>query len=82
MPHILSMLHFISKFKSSKRLFNIILDGVVTKREMLAYLDPKHPYRAAKEAQTIIDAADSDGDGSLRIEEFMKVLKIRVTPFV
>ena len=48
-------------------------DGVETKREMLAYLDPKHPYRASREAQKIIDAADSDGDGKLQVEEFIKV---------
>ena len=40
---------------------------------MLAYLDPKHPYRALKEAQRIIDAADSDGDGSVKLDEFIKV---------
>ena len=50
-----------------------MLDGVVTKREMLAYQDPKHPYRASKEAQKIIDTADTDGDGMLRVEEFIKV---------
>ena len=49
------------------------LDGVVTKREMLGYLDPKHPYRASKEAQKIIDAADSNSDGVLEVEEFIKV---------
>ena len=49
------------------------IDGIVTKREMLGYLDPKHPYRASKEAQKIINRADSDGDGKLRIEEFLKV---------
>ena len=49
------------------------IDGVVSKREMLAYLDPKHPYRAAKEAQRILDAADSDGDGALKLDEFIKV---------
>ena len=48
-------------------------DGVVTKREMLGYLDPKHPYRASKEAQKIIDAADSNSDGVLEVEEFIKV---------
>jgi len=49
-------------------------DGIVTKREMLAYLDPKHPFRAAKEAQKIIDTADTDGDGMLRVDEFIKVV--------
>ena len=41
---------------------------------MLGYLDPKHPYRALKEAQKIIEAADSNGDGMLRVEEFIKVI--------
>ena len=50
-----------------------MIDGVVTKREMLSYQDPKHPYRASKEAQKIIDTADTDGDGMLRVEEFIKV---------
>ena len=40
---------------------------------MLGYLDPKHPYRASKEAQKIIDAADSNSDGVLEVEEFIKV---------
>ena len=40
---------------------------------MLGYLDPKHPYRALREAQKIIEAADSNGDGMLRVEEFIKV---------
>ena len=40
---------------------------------MLGYLDPKHPYRASKEAQKIISRADIDGDGMLRVEEFIKV---------
>ena len=40
---------------------------------MLGYLDPKHPYRASKEAQKIIDAADSNNDGVLEVEEFIKV---------
>ena len=40
---------------------------------MLGYLDPKHPYRASKEAQKIIDAADSNSDGVLEVEEFLKV---------
>ena len=39
---------------------------------MLAYLDPKHPYRALKEARRIIDAADTDGDGSIKLDEFIK----------
>ena len=50
-----------------------MLDGIVTKREMLAYQDPKHPYRASKEAQKIIDTADTDGDGMLQVEELIKV---------
>ena len=54
-------------------LLNFVLDGIVTKREMLAYQDPKHPYRASKEAQKIIDTADTDGDGMLQVEEFIKV---------
>ena len=41
---------------------------------MLGYLDPKHPYRALREAQKIIEAADSNGDGMLRVEEFIKVI--------
>ena len=40
---------------------------------MLGYLDPKHPYRASKEAQKIMDAADSNSDGVLEVEEFIKV---------
>ena len=40
---------------------------------MLGYLDPKHPYRASKEAQKIIDVADSNSDGVLEVEEFIKV---------
>ena len=54
-------------------IFILNSDGIVTKREMLSYLDPKHPYRAAREAQKIIDTADSDGDGVLKVEEFIKV---------
>ena len=51
-------------------------DGVVTKREMLGYLDPKHPYRASKEAQKRIDVADSNSDGVLEVEEFIKVCTV------
>ena len=40
---------------------------------MLGYLDPKHPYRASKEAQKIMDAADSNNDGVLEVDEFIKV---------
>ena len=53
--------------------FLTFLDGVVTKREMLGYLDPKHPYRASKEAQKIMDVADSNNDGVLEVDEFIKV---------
>ena len=29
-------------------------DGVVLKREMLAYMNPKHPYRHRREAERLV----------------------------
>jgi len=44
-------------------------DGVVLKREMLAYMNPKHPYRHRREAERIFRFTDMDGDNRLSLDE-------------
>ena len=38
-------------------------NGKADKREVLTYLDPKHPYRAQEEASRLLQVADRDDDG-------------------
>lgn len=38
-------------------------NGYVDKRELLTYLDPKHPSRAHQEAETLMAGADANNDG-------------------
>lgn len=35
-------------------------DGHADKREILTFLDPKHPFRSAEEAQRLINISDED----------------------
>ena len=46
-------------------------DGVVVKREMLAYMSPKHPYRHTREAERLLGLADADADGKLTLDEVL-----------
>ena len=46
-------------------------DGIVIKRELLNFLNPKHPYKHVQEAKRIMDIADADNDGQLTIDEVL-----------
>ncbi|KAK6620715.1 hypothetical protein RUM43_011010 [Polyplax serrata] len=51
-------------------------DGTATRKEMLAYVDPKNPRHAKEEADTLIELADVDGDGRLSLDEIFNKMDI------
>jgi Ca2+-binding EF-hand superfamily protein len=44
-------------------------DGNIDRRELLSYLDPKHPSHAKEEAQRLLELADENQDGLLSWDE-------------
>ena len=56
-----------------KRQFHEIMDsdgnGKVDRRELITYLDPKHPSQSKEEAFNLISLADLNGDGFLNWSE-------------
>ncbi|KAL5015183.1 hypothetical protein ScPMuIL_009453 [Solemya velum] len=46
-------------------------DGIATREELLAYLDPRNPLHARSEAENIITLMDNDKDGFLNFKEIM-----------
>jgi len=46
-------------------------NGKADKREVLTYLDPKHPFRSQEDAGRLIDLADSNGDGFIDLDEVL-----------
>ena len=46
-------------------------NGKADKREVLTYLDPKHPFRSLEEAERLFDLADSNEDGFVDLDEVL-----------
>jgi hypothetical protein len=42
---------------------NFFQNGKADKREVLTYLDPKHPFRSQEEADRLIRLSDANADG-------------------
>ena len=48
-------------------------NGKADKREVLTYLDPKHPFRSQEEADRLMRLADANDDGHLDLDEMLAV---------
>jgi len=64
------------KAEEFKRDMDMNNDNIVTKDEMIAYLDPRHKQHAMKEADYLIRVSDRDRDG--RISEHEMLMKYEV----
>lgn len=50
---------------------DINADGVITRDELLSFLDPRHTQHAAKEADYLIRTSDRDRDGRISEHEML-----------
>jgi Ca2+-binding EF-hand superfamily protein len=55
------------------RFSNLIFsqNGKADKREVLTYLDPKHPFRSQEEAERLLELSDLNQDGLIDLEEML-----------
>uniref|UniRef100_A0A2P2HYU9 45 kDa calcium-binding protein-like n=1 Tax=Hirondellea gigas TaxID=1518452 RepID=A0A2P2HYU9_9CRUS len=47
-------------------------NGKLSRKELLLYMDPRHPHHARVEAESLMAAADSDTDGKLTLAELLQ----------
>ena len=47
-------------------------NGKADKREVLTYLDPKHPFRSLEESDRLFALADANEDSLLELDEMLQ----------
>ncbi|KAG1709145.1 calcium-binding protein [Nymphon striatum] len=74
-PNILADVWQEERRKEFNEIIDIDGNGVLMKRELLMYIDPKNPRRAIAEAKILLRACDKDTDEALSLEEMMNEKK-------
>lgn len=60
------------KQEEFKRLIDKDGDGIGNRRELLQYVDPRHPRHALQEAATLLALADTNKNGKLSLAEILR----------